>query len=80
MVPALVHPIRPIYDLRALSELKAVYTQLAPDVIHTHQSKAGILGRLASVAIPRATVVHGIHIVPFDGVDPIRRAAYLSAE
>ncbi len=79
-LPMLVHPVNPVADARALTALGALYRDLRPDVIHTHQSKAGVLGRLASDSVPEARVVHGIHIVPFDGVSRLRRAVYLSAE
>ncbi|MCC5973620.1 MAG: glycosyltransferase [Rubellimicrobium sp.] len=78
--PDLVHPLSPSADARAIRQLRAAYRHLCPDVIHTHQSKAGVLGRLAADAVPGAMVVHGIHIVPFDGVKRWRRALYLAAE
>ncbi len=79
-LPEMVHPLDPLADLRALSALKATYRRLRPDVIHTHQSKAGILGRLAAGAVPQAVVAHTIHIVPFEGVSPTKQAFYIAAE
>ncbi|MFG6539279.1 MULTISPECIES: glycosyltransferase [unclassified Sulfitobacter] len=79
-LPEMVHPVHPAQDMRALIRLRQIYRRLAPDVIHTHQSKAGILGRLAARAVPDAVVAHGVHIVPFDGVPPVKRALYLAAE
>ncbi|TMV05605.1 glycosyltransferase family 4 protein [Ruegeria sediminis] len=79
-LPSLVHPLDPLSDWRALTALRRLYRDLRPDVIHTHQSKAGILGRWAAEGAPWALVVHGIHIVPFHGVDAARRALYLAAE
>ena len=79
-VPELVHAVHPLADLRAVRALRRLYRRLRPDVIHTHQSKAGVLGRLASDVVPGAVVVHGIHIVPFEGVRGARRAGYLAAE
>jgi glycosyltransferase involved in cell wall biosynthesis len=78
--PSLVHAISPAADARALAALRALFRQIGPDVIHTHQSKAGILGRLAAAAVPGAFVVHGIHIVPFEGVGAVARAAFIAAE
>lgn len=80
LVYDLVHPIRFAEDLRAVLALRRLYRELWPDVIHTHQSKAGILGRLAASAFPMAQVVHGIHIVPFNGVGRMKRALYIAAE
>ena len=79
-VPEMVHTVRPMADLRALTQLRALYRELQPDVIHTHQSKAGILGRMAASSVPAARVVHGIHIVPFERVGRMRRAFYVNAE
>ena len=79
-VPEMVHPIRPVQDARAVARLRALYRDLRPDVIHTHQSKAGVLGRLAADAVPDAVVAHGIHIIPFEGVGDPKRALYIAAE
>lgn len=79
-VPEMVHPIRPVADLRALGALRRVYREVQPDVIHTHQSKAGILGRLAADVVPSARVVHGVHMLPWAHVGAARRRVYLAAE
>ncbi|OUS39061.1 hypothetical protein A9Q94_00465, partial [Rhodobacterales bacterium 56_14_T64] len=79
-LPQLIHPLNPAADLRALRALRVLYRHLRPDVIHTHQSKAGILGRLAASAVPDAVVAHGIHIVPFQGVSRAKRMIYIAAE
>ena len=79
-VPDMVHPINPVQDARAVFALRQLYAQLQPDVIHTHQSKAGILGRIAARAVPKARVVHGIHIVPFQDANWFKRKAFVMAE
>lgn len=76
----LVHPVHPVRDAQALRALRNRYRALRPDVVHTHQSKAGILGRIAASAVPGATVVHGAHIVPFAGAGFFRRNLYIAAE
>ncbi|MHA6326417.1 glycosyltransferase family 4 protein [Roseivivax sp. CAU 1753] len=68
----LVHPVDPMRDLRALRMLRRLFADLAPDVIHTHQSKAGVIGRLAAMG-QGAWVVHGMHILPAPGT--LMRAA-----
>lgn len=45
-VPGLVQPINPLLDIRALLELRSLIREEEPDLIHSHTSKAGILGRL----------------------------------
>jgi glycosyltransferase involved in cell wall biosynthesis len=79
-LPEMVHAVRPLQDAQAFLRLRRLYLREQPDVIHTHQSKAGILGRLASRALPNAIVAHGIHIVPFEGVSAIKRSCFVLAE
>ncbi|MBL9032386.1 MAG: glycosyltransferase [Phycisphaerae bacterium] len=77
VVGSLVREINPPKDARARRELRALIASLAPDVVHTHSSKAGILGREAAWAVrPRPGVVHTIHGPPFMPMDGrvIRRA------
>lgn len=80
-VPHLVRPVRPLADVRAYRELKALIDHIKPDVVHTHSSKAGILGRLAGWhARCRPAVVHTIHGPPFLPGKPISNAIYTAAE
>lgn len=79
-LPTLVAPISPRLDWTAQSQLTTTLRTLAPDVVHTHQSKAGILGRRAAARAHIATIVHGVHIVNFDNVPRAKRALYLAAE
>lgn len=75
IVPNMVRQIAPRRDWRALGELKALIAQLKPDVVHTHSSKAGIVGRAAAWAVLRGSparrpaVVHTIHGPPFMPVE-----------
>jgi len=48
VVPHLVRHISPCTDWRAYRELRRLIGGLKPDVVHTHSSKAGVLGRLAA--------------------------------
>src|SRR5919108_5392550 len=47
-MPALVRSIDPARDARALRALRRVIRDIAPDIVHTHSSKAGFLRRLAA--------------------------------
>jgi glycosyltransferase involved in cell wall biosynthesis len=53
----------PISDLRAFFQLRAIFKNLKPDVVNTHTSKAGVIGRLAAASIfsPRPRIVHTYH-------------------
>jgi len=79
-LPSLVRPIAPLSDVKALGDLVRTFRRLRPDVVHTHTSKAGILGRLAAQAASVPVVVHGVHIVPFVNVGRLETYAYLTAE
>lgn len=63
-VPALVRDVSPAKDVRAYLDLRRLMRDLAVDVVHTHQSKAGIVGRLAAWGTD-AAVVHTIHMASF---------------
>lgn len=71
--------VRPWSDLRALIGLIRVVRRFRPHIVHTHTSKAGMLGRLAAViaARPRPIVVHTYHgHVLEDYFGPITRSLY----
>ncbi len=65
-IPTLVREIRPLADLRALWDLYRLMRR-GYDVVHTHTSKAGVLGRVAArlarvplrVHTPHGHVYHG---------------------
>lgn len=73
-VSSLVRQVSPGQDRRALRALQALIERLSPDIVHTHSSKAGILGRLAAWRSRRQAthpigIVHTIHGPPFMPVD-----------
>jgi len=76
----LVRRPSPFNDLRAVRELHRKLKQLDPDVVHTHASKAGILGRMAAARAGVPMILHGVHILPFLNVGPLKRAAYWGFE
>lgn len=76
----LVHPISPATDVSAIAELRRIFGRLRPDVVHTHGSKAGIVGRIAAASSGVPLVVHTIHIAPFLAVGRSKRLLYLGAE
>lgn len=77
---ALVHPIQPFRDLAAVVALCRLFRATRPSIVHTHQSKAGIIGRLAAAVARVPAVVHSVHIAPFVNVSGYRRHFYLAAE
>ncbi|HYD71706.1 MAG TPA: sugar transferase, partial [Candidatus Binatia bacterium] len=79
-IDALVRRIDPICDAIALMSLVRTLRTLKPDIVHTHTSKAGILGRLAGRFVRAKAVVHGVHILPFLNVRRFKRWAFLTVE
>lgn len=65
LMPELVRAIRPGTDYRAYKKLRESFRRLRPEVVHTHSSKAGIVGRAAAWAERVPAVVHTIHGLPF---------------
>lgn len=65
LLPSLVRPIRPWTDVKALVQLFRFMRRGRYDVVHTHSSKAGILGRLAARGAGVPIVVHTLHSLVF---------------
>jgi len=64
-LPGLVRALRPVTDRRGYRQCRRLIAKLKPDVVHTHSSKAGVLGRYAAAAEGVPAVVHTIHGLPF---------------
>ncbi len=80
-VPALVRPVSPLRDLAAYRDLRTRFAATGPEVVHTHSSKAGVLGRMAAHAAGVKTIVHTIHGLPFHAYqNPLLRWLYVRAE
>jgi glycosyltransferase involved in cell wall biosynthesis len=75
---ALRHATRssaPVQDLLALRELHRLFRTLRPDVVHTHNPKPGVYGRLAAAAARVPAVVNTVHGLYAQPTDPWRRRA-----
>lgn len=79
-IAELGRPIDPLNDWRALGAMTRLMRQFAPEVVHTHTSKAGILGRIAAVRAGVPAIVHGVHILPFLSVGKIETLVYRAIE
>ena len=80
-MPSLVRPIRPWQDLRTLVGLTRLLKTLKPTIVHTHSSKAGVLGRLAAWFAGVPIIIHGIHGFGFTRYQhPLLRHLLLSVE
>ena len=61
----MVRAIRPATDWRHVRQLKRILRDARPDVVHTHSSKAGVLGRVASIQTGIGARVHTPHTFAF---------------
>jgi glycosyltransferase involved in cell wall biosynthesis len=69
-VPALGRALSVRRDVRAHGFLVEALRAFAPQVIHTHASKAGALGRLAARSLENVPVVHTFHGQVLEDVFP----------
>ncbi len=60
-IPSLVRRIQPFYDLKAFFALIKILRYERPHIVHTHTSKAGILGRWAAFFARVPVIVHTPH-------------------
>lgn len=60
-IPSLRREINPFYDLIACVRLILFFLKEKPDLVHTHSSKAGILGRIAAWVAGVKIIVHTYH-------------------
>ena len=79
--PYLVRDPAPLREWCCERELRRLIRDWKPDVVHTHSSKAGILGRRAAWTERVPAVVHTVHGMPFHRhqVWPLRKL-YMALE
>ena len=69
LLDGLVRPVHPVKDLCAYFRLKGLLKDLKRDglplLVHTHSSKAGVLGRSAARAAGAEAVIHHVHGLSF---------------
>jgi glycosyltransferase involved in cell wall biosynthesis len=79
--PHLIRAIHPLRDALCYRDLRRLIRVWKPDVVHTHSSKAGILGRAAAWKERVPCVVHTIHGLPFHPYQSkVINAVYIAAE
>jgi glycosyltransferase involved in cell wall biosynthesis len=61
IIPSMVNYINPWHNFRSVAELYAQIRQRKYDVVHTHSSVAGVVGRLAAVLARVPVIIHHVH-------------------
>lgn len=61
LLPELKRNPNVISDTKALKKIKEIITEFKPDIVHTHASKAGAIGRKAAFDMNVPVVVHTFH-------------------
>ncbi|HAA49546.1 MAG TPA: glycosyltransferase family 1 protein [Planctomycetaceae bacterium] len=80
LIPEMGRAIRPWKDWRSYQAIATAIRELSPDIVHTHSSKAGILGRAAAHR-QQVPVVHTIHGAAFHfGQSRLSQAVFRQAE
>ena len=80
-VRELARPLSPRRDFAALRRIRQLLRELDPQIVHTHSSKAGVLGRLAARLERVPVVIHSIHGYGFTPLQsaPVR-ALFIAVE
>jgi glycosyltransferase involved in cell wall biosynthesis len=84
----LVREVNPLKDIRASREMYRFIKDLDPDIVHTHSSKAGVIGRAGAWRVfkkskkqRRPAIVHTIHGPPFHKYETdFKNMLYVQAE
>jgi glycosyltransferase involved in cell wall biosynthesis len=61
VIPELRRGVNPLTDLRAERGIAKLTASFAPDVVHTHMSKAGFVGRRVAHRFPVPVTAHTFH-------------------
>ena len=80
-LPSLVREVRPVQDLKTLLSLVRLFRREKPQIVHTHSSKAGILGRWAAKLAGVPFIFHTAHGFGFhDFQRPVVKRIYVWLE
>ena len=73
--------LAPTHDARAFGELRALFRALRPDIVHTHNPKPGVYGRIAARAAHVPAIVNTVHGLYATADDTrVRRAVVYTLE
>lgn len=79
VIPSLGREISLLDDVRSFFALLRIMHSFRPDIVHTHASKAGALGRAAAIAAGVPIIVHTFHGHVFRGYFNKRKTSLVMA-
>ncbi|MCH8330058.1 MAG: glycosyltransferase [Bacteroidetes bacterium] len=80
-IPGMYREVNLLNDRRAYNTIKEIIQDFKPDIVHTHASKAGALGRLAAINSDVPVIVHTFHGHVFHSYfGPLKTSFYLKVE
>lgn len=80
LMPEMVRSVSPLTDWHCYGRLCTLLQKIQPDIVHTHSSKAGVLGRAAAGKL-KLPCVHTVHGASFHyGQSPLVYRTYVAAE
>jgi len=66
VIPEMHRSLNLFQDINAYKKIKKIISDFKPDIVHTHASKAGALGRLAAYRLGVPVIIHTFHGHVFD--------------
>ncbi|MCD6413458.1 MAG: glycosyltransferase family 4 protein [Elusimicrobia bacterium] len=80
-IPFLIRKVNPFFDFLAFAEIFFLLRKIRPVIVHTHSSKAGILGRWAAYFSKVPVIIHTFHGFGFnDWQRPAARKFFIFLE
>jgi len=61
IIPEMKRSINPVNDIKSFQKIVKIINEFKPDIVHTHASKAGTIGRLAALRCKVPVIVHTFH-------------------
>jgi len=61
VIPSLINHINPIVNVKAIADIRRIMVQGNYDIVHTHSSVAGVVGRLAALTAGVPVIIHHVH-------------------
>lgn len=81
VIPSLINHIDPVKNLKAVADLRRVMVEGKYDIVHTHSSVAGVVGRLAALAAGIPVIIHHVHgWALHEGMSAWTRRVYVGLE